>query len=123
MMLLARELGEPVSDYWIRGSRTQDEILSVISQMTNVPPDSIHIGVDGCGVPVYAVPFRAIASSYLRLQQPELIRDERLAEAVARNVSMQPFLIYGIISAVYFALAYPFTKLAKSLEKRISINL
>lgn len=88
MMLLARELGEPVSDYWIRGSRTQEEILSVISQMTDVPPDSIHIGVDGCGVPVYAVPFRAIASSYLRLQQPELIRDDRLAEAVARNVSM-----------------------------------
>jgi len=46
----------------------------------------------------------------------------RLAKFTATR-TMQPFLIYGIISAVYFALAYPFTKLAKSLEKRISINL
>lgn len=98
MMLLARELGEKVEDYWIRGSKTQQEILKVISMMTDVPVDDIKIGVDGCGVPVYAVPFHAIATSYLRLECPELIRDETLRAAVERNMKMihqNPNMIAG----------------------------
>lgn len=86
MMLLARELGEPVENYWIRGSRTQKEILNVISLMSDIPETEIKIGVDGCGVPVYAVPFHAIATSYLRLSCPELIQNLILRQAVERNV-------------------------------------
>lgn len=88
MMLLARELGEPVENYWLRDSKTQQEILKVISLMTDVDAKDIKIGVDGCGVPVYAVPFHAIATSYLRLMCPELIADAELREAVERNVKM-----------------------------------
>ncbi len=88
MMLLARELGEPATDYWKRESRTQKEILSVIAQMTDVPVPDIRIGVDGCGVPVYAVPFHAIAASYLRLSQPELIKDAALRRAVEHNMDI-----------------------------------
>lgn len=86
MMLLARELGEPVEQYWVRESRTQQEILGTISRLTDIPVQDIRIGVDGCGVPVYAVPFHAIATSYLRLMQPELIRDLSLRRAVMRNM-------------------------------------
>ena len=86
MMLLARELGEPVEQYWVRESKTQQEILKTISQLTDVPVQDIRIGVDGCGVPVYAVPFHAIATSYLRLMRPELITDDSLREAVTRNM-------------------------------------
>ena len=88
MMLLARELGEPVEQYWVRGSRTQSEILKVISEMTDVLAEEIKIGVDGCGVPVYAVPFHAIATSYLRLVRPELIVNPELRKAVERNMEM-----------------------------------
>ncbi|MBQ7916758.1 MAG: asparaginase [Firmicutes bacterium] len=88
MMLLARELGEPVEQYWVRESKTQQEILHVISQLTDVPVPEIKIGVDGCGVPVYAVPFHTIAKSYLRMMCPELITDETLRQAVERNMDM-----------------------------------
>ena len=108
LMLLARELGEPVEKYWVRESKTQHEILRVISQMTDVPAEEIKIGVDGCGVPVYAVPFHAIATSYLRLVRPELIKDEVLREAVIRNMKMlhkYPNMIagYGDICTVMTA--------------------
>lgn len=108
LMLLARELGEPVEDYWIRNSKTQHEILRVISQMTDVPAEEIKIGVDGCGVPVYAVPFHAIATSYLRLVHPELISDEVLRNAVIRNIAMlhkYPNMVegYGKVSTVLTA--------------------
>ena len=98
MMLLARELGEPVERYWVRDSLTQREILHCISLMTDIPAENIRVGVDGCGVPVYAVPFRAIATSYLRLARPELIENEPLRTAVARNVELlhaHPNMIAG----------------------------
>ena len=88
MLLRARELSEPEEDYWRMDSRVQHEILRVISAMSAVPEQTIRMGVDGCGVPVYAVPFHAIASSFLRLQCPELIEDEQLQEAAARNCAM-----------------------------------
>jgi L-asparaginase II len=88
MMLLARDLGEPVEDYWKRDTAAQREILGTLSKMTDVPQDEIKVGVDGCGVPVYAVPFHAIALSFLKMLSPELITDDSLAEAVMRNVSM-----------------------------------
>ena len=88
MMLLARELGEPVENYWKRDSKTQKEIVRVISQMTDIAEQDIQIGVDGCGVPVYAVPFHAIATSYLRLVCPDLITDTTLRHAVECNLKM-----------------------------------
>lgn len=98
MMLLARELGDPVEDYWRRESRTQREIIRVISKMSGVEEEDIKIGVDGCGVPVYAVPFHAIASSYLRLARPEFIEETRLQEAVQKNMDIlhrYPTMIAG----------------------------
>lgn len=88
MMLLSRELGEAETDYWRPESKTQEEILQVLSQMTDVPAGEIRMGTDGCGVPVYAVPFRQIAVSFLRLQCPDLIKDRQLREAVERNTGM-----------------------------------
>lgn len=88
MMLLQRELGGKTEDYWRRDSLAQHEILRAIEGMTDVPAGEISVGVDGCGVPVYAVPFHAIATSFLRLQCPELIADDALAEAARRNAAM-----------------------------------
>lgn len=98
MMLLARELGEPVEGYWMRQSAAQQVILDTISKMTDIPARLIHVGVDGCGVPVYAVPFHAIATSYLRLIQPALITDVVLRGAAERNISLlhaNPAMVAG----------------------------
>ncbi len=87
MMLLAREFGEE-ERYWIRDSRTQREILACVSAMSGVAAEEIRVGVDGCGVPVYAVPFQAIATSFLRLVRPELVAEPALREVVRRNMEM-----------------------------------
>lgn len=88
MILLARELGDPEEDYWKQNSRTQEEILEILSKMTDFPAKEIKTGIDGCGVPVYAVPFYKIAVSFLRLACPELIKDDLLRNAVERNTSL-----------------------------------
>ena len=40
--------------------------------------------VDGCGVPVYGVPLKNMAISYLKFVAPELIGDEQVAQAVTQ---------------------------------------
>ena len=86
LMLLARELGEDVRDYWRRDSRTQAVVAGTIRRMSGAEESEMAVGVDGCGVPVFAVPFWRIAHSYLRMVCPELIEDDNLAEAVAENL-------------------------------------
>ncbi len=85
LMLLARELGERAQDYWRRDSRAQRAVCEAIARVSGTPEEAIRVGVDGCGVPVFAVPFRNIARAFLRLARPERIPDERLAEAAAQN--------------------------------------
>lgn len=87
LMLLARDLGENVADYWKRESKTQAVVKEMISYMAETPEDAISVGVDGCGVPVFAVPFWRIAQSYLKLVCPELIDDPAIRTAVEENMA------------------------------------
>ena len=35
--------------------------------------------------------------------------------------TFQPFVIYSLVALIYFAMCYPLTSYARSLEKRLSI--
>ena len=87
LMLLARELGENVPDYWKRESRTQAVVKEMVAYMSGTPAEEISIGVDGCGVPVFAVPFWRIGQAYLKLACPELIDDPAVRQAVEENMA------------------------------------
>jgi L-asparaginase II len=87
LMLLARELGENVPDYWKRDSKTQTIVKEMVAYMSGVSEDEISIGVDGCGVPVFAVPFWRIGQAYLKLACPELIDDPAIRQAVEANMA------------------------------------
>lgn len=87
MMMLARDIGDNVSDYWRRGTGAQNEILAALEKMTDITAADIRVGTDGCGVPVYAVPLVDMAKSFLRLACPDLISDKSLAAAVSRVLS------------------------------------
>lgn len=84
LLLLSRALGEPAGRYWQVDSAAQKEILRVLSVLTAVPQEQIGIGVDGCGVPVYAVPLTAIARSELCMAAPDLVEDRDIREAIER---------------------------------------
>jgi len=53
-----------------------------------------HIGVDGCGVPVHALPLRALATAYARLGTRAATGEEGPA-AVVEAVRRHPFMICG----------------------------
>lgn len=88
LVLMQREMGGKDEDYWKLDSPVQKKILEYISIFTDVPQSDIHIGWDGCGVPVFGVAMYPMALSYLRLVAPDLIEDESIRAAVTRNVEI-----------------------------------
>jgi L-asparaginase II len=72
----------------------QRRILRAVIAAAGV--DEVAVGVDGCGVPVHAMPLRAMATMYARLTDPERlgvlgVSAERCVEAMLA----EPYLVGG----------------------------
>ncbi|WP_420490175.1 asparaginase [Neobacillus drentensis] len=93
---VCRELGYPVEGYWEVEHPLQQHILSILSTLSEVPISKIKIGRDGCGVPVFAIPLKNMAITYLKLACPDLIKDSLLQKAVrdmTNAMNEHPFMV------------------------------
>ena len=98
LMLLQRELTGSVKGYHEIESPAQQVVLETMAIASEVEKDSIGIGIDGCGVPVFAVPIKNIAVAFKNLARPEKMPDEKLGAAAARFVPMvseNPVMLRG----------------------------
>lgn len=86
LMLLQRELTGKPYDYEKPDSPVQKKILSYISMISQTPLYKISVGIDGCGVPVFALPMRNIAHCYAKLADPVNLPKE-VQEAIEYNFS------------------------------------
>lgn len=77
--------GYPLEGYGEPEHPAQQEVLRTIACMADYPLRFIHGGIDGCGLPVHALPLHAIARMFLKLACPDLIADEAIARA-AREI-------------------------------------
>lgn len=78
----AREKGYETKGYTDYDHPLQQEIRQYISLLSETPIEEMRTGVDGCGAPIYAVPLKNMAISYLKYAKPELIEDEKIRKAV-----------------------------------------
>lgn len=86
-LLLQKELDpDHLEDYWKVDSAAQKEILRTISVMSEYPMEQVGIGVDGCGVPVFAVPMKNIAIGFKNIACIDTIPDEKLRQAARRYI-------------------------------------
>jgi L-asparaginase II len=84
----------PLDSYTEPDHPLQQAILGWVEAAAGQPP--VAVGVDGCGVPVHAIPLRAMATIYARLASPE--RLDALAPFATRAVSAmkaEPYLVAG----------------------------
>lgn len=98
LMLLAKELCGDPHDYWKPESAAQQVVLQAISAFADYPAEKIPVGIDGCGVPVFAVPLKSMALSFLRLACPELMEGHSLAPSAKRlgeMITQAPHMIRG----------------------------
>ena len=86
LMLTQREMGGDVKDYWKVGSVGQNEVLRTMSVLSEYPEEKVVIGIDGCGVPVFAYPMKNIATAYKNLACIDTIKDDVLQDAARRFV-------------------------------------
>lgn len=85
---VCRELGYPVEGYWEAGHPLQQQILKILSALSEIPVSEIVVGKDGCGVPVFAIPLKNMAATHLKLACPDLIEDPLLQKAVRDMTSV-----------------------------------
>ena len=71
ILALARRLGASTHDYLSASNPAERYILEACAEMLDIELDDTLIGVDGCGVPVIAVPMVTAATFYARLADDE----------------------------------------------------
>jgi L-asparaginase II len=94
MLAACARAGLPTATYRARSHPLQRRVLSVVRRLTGV--EEVHVGVDGCGVPVHGVPLRAIATMYARLGAPPAAGD--LAPSLGRAIDAMraaPYIVGG----------------------------
>ncbi|MFS0673543.1 asparaginase [Ornithinibacillus sp. 179-J 7C1 HS] len=87
-IMACREIGYPVEGYWEVEHPLQQQILTHLAELAELPVSEIHIGMDGCGVPVFAIPLKNMALTYLKLACPDQIQNRDLQEAVIKMTSV-----------------------------------
>ncbi len=83
MLALARVLGVPFDGYLEIAHPVQRAVLALCERVSGDTFTSSTLGVDGCGVPVYATPLRNAARSYARFATLEDLEPAD-ADALAR---------------------------------------
>ena len=66
-LALCRAEGWPSSGYRFAGHPSQQAAHREVAAAAEVDPASLPIGVDGCGVPTFALPLERMAHAYVRL--------------------------------------------------------
>lgn len=98
MLALALHLGAPPELYDDPESPVQQSVLRAVAQFSGMNADEIALSTDGCGVPVFGLPVRAMALMYARLVAPPSGFDTETRAACARltgAMNARPELVGG----------------------------
>lgn len=97
MLITCKLKGYPLESYLEPTHPVQQEILGLISEVCVYPQEKIGIGVDGCGVPVFALPIYNMALGFARLADSAKLdsplREE--ADVVFEAMNAAPEMVSG----------------------------
>jgi L-asparaginase II len=79
MLGLAKFMGAELLSYLDAGHPVQQRVLQTVAQMTELPIESIVVGIDGCSAPNFAIPLYIAARAYARLVEPDDLEEPRRA--------------------------------------------
>ena len=96
LLAYTKAKGEPIDSYAYRESSVLQEVEKIMSHLAGLPIEKIHFGVDGCGLPNYALPLPHIARAFLKLAVPEQLEEIQLQEAIqqmTKNMNDYPAMV------------------------------
>ncbi|MDZ7841618.1 MAG: asparaginase [Gammaproteobacteria bacterium] len=94
---VCRHLGFPARGYTRADHPVQELVRDTLEEFTGCPLRDAARGVDGCGIPVFGIPLRALATAMMKFSAPEQL-DEPTAEAVRTirgAMTGHPYLVAG----------------------------
>lgn len=99
-LALAKFLQEPLIGYLAPSHRVQRLVKAAVCDVFCLDEVSVHLGIDGCNAPNYAMNARQAAIGYARLSAPDkFFRDNpRRLAAVSRMISAvtsHSYMVYG----------------------------
>lgn len=92
---LTAEAGGPA--YIEKEHPVQREILRTFAEMCGLPEGDVHLGIDGCSVPVYAVPMFKAGYGFARLCDPWELPDRRqdACRTITSSMAAHPRMVAG----------------------------
>lgn len=96
-LTVARHLGVPLAGYGEVGHPVQQRIIATLSALTGIDVGRVPIGIDGCGVPTFALPLARLALAFARFGAPAVLPEARAAAARRLGAAMVacPSLVGG----------------------------
>jgi L-asparaginase II len=101
MLAFAKFLGLPYDadqhPYIDPSHPIQSTILETFAEMVGLLPGNVHIGIDGCSAPNFAVPLRNAAFGFARLSDPaELpVKRQEACRTITNAMISNPFMVGG----------------------------
>jgi len=97
MLSHAVHLGEAPAGYVGPGHPVQRRVADAIAGMCEVALDAAPMGVDGCSIPAYALPLRALGLGMARLANPDGLAPQRAAACrrIAEAMWREPYMVAG----------------------------
>ncbi|MFD2118117.1 asparaginase [Paenibacillus yanchengensis] len=88
MLGLCLDKGYPLQGYDQIDHPAQQEVLATLAMMAEYPQEDIGIAIDGCGLPVFALPLSHLAKAYLKMACPDVIEDSNTRAAVEKMTKL-----------------------------------
>jgi len=92
MLVASCEAGWPLETYRARSHPHHRRMLPLVRALTDAEPVQ---GVDGCGIPVHALPLRALATMYARLAEPSALPDAPFLARAVEAMRARSYLVGG----------------------------
>ena len=93
----AKHMDEPTAGYSKPDHPVQQRLLAMLSEMGDADLTSAPRGADGCGIPVFGMPLKAMAQALARMADPKGLSANRAAAAkrVFQAMTAHPRLVAG----------------------------
>ncbi|MDB5077233.1 MAG: hypothetical protein JWO42_3412 [Chloroflexi bacterium] len=97
MLAASSASGASLESYLDPAHPVQRMIHSVVSECSGISPQALHVGVDGCSAPNFAMPMRNIARCFANIANPSGLPSEVGAALSRTGTAMQrdPWLVSG----------------------------
>ena len=93
----AKFLGEPTKGYIQYEHPVQQRLLGILEQMSGCDLSNVPRGVDGCGIPVIAIPLGNTALAMANMADPHHLPEVRAAACrrILKAMMAEPFMVAG----------------------------